>query len=134
MSWVTHELLITGQVLGGCAYTGASWRMWRRVLDRNTWILLAVGVVLDVSMAVLGTTSDLGDNPGGVPWRHPLFRLAVLTATLGMVGYMIDLVILSVPSWRRRAAGFLRFSQVVIWPAWVLGVTLFILNVFVGWF
>ncbi len=134
MSWVTHELLIAGQSLGGCAYTLASRRLWQLQLDRLTLGLLAMGVSLDVVLAVLGTTSDLGDNPDGVPWSHPLFALAVGLATGGMVGYMVCLVLIAVGPWRARAATFLRYSQLVIWPSWMAGVALFILNVYVEWF
>jgi hypothetical protein len=29
MLWVTHKVLVVGQLLGACAYTGASYRLWR---------------------------------------------------------------------------------------------------------
>lgn len=134
MAWVTHDLLIVGQIAGACAYTGASYRLWRARIDRLALGLLTTGVALDVVLAVLGSTSDLGDNPNGVPWRHPLFALAVVLATLGMLGYMVDLVLMVVRPWRLRAGGFLRYSQLVIWPSWMAGVALFILNVYAGWF
>jgi len=131
---VTHEVLIAGQILGACAYTGASYRLWRGVFDRAAMALLAAGVVFDVAMAVLGSTSDLGDNPDGMPWGHPLFWLAVVLATLGMVGYILDLALLAVRRWREWAGRFVQQSQLVIWPAWMAGVALFILNVYLGWF
>jgi len=134
MSWVTHEVLIVGQLLGALAYTGASYRLWRGLFDRPAVGLLGTGVGFDVLLAVLGATSDLGDNPDGMPWHHPLFGLAVVLATLGMLGYMLDLALLAVGRWRVRSGVFLRYSQWVIWPSWMIGVALFILNVYVGWF
>ena len=134
MPWVTHEVLIVGQFLGACAYTGASYRLWRARIDRLALILLVMGVAFDLVLAVLGATSDLGNNLDGMPWRHPQFCLAVVLATLGMVGYVFDLALLTVRPWRAKAGAFLRHSQLVIWPAWMVGVTLFILNVYVGWF
>lgn len=134
MSWVTHEVLIVGQFLAACAYTAASYRLWRA--DRGRWALglLAAGMAFDVASAILGATSDLGDNPQGAPWGHPLFSAAVVLATLGMMGYMVDLALITVKRWRTRAAAFLRYSQLVIWPSWMAGVTLFVMNVFFEWF
>ena len=134
MPWVTHELLIVGQLLGACAYTVASYRLWRRKVDRLAVGALSTGVALDVLLAVLGSTSDLGDNPDRMPWRHPLFQAAVVLATLGMLGYMLDLALIIVARRRAKTGAFLRYSQLLIWPSWMIGVTLFILNVFMGWF
>lgn len=134
MAWVTHELLIVGQTIGACAYTLASFRLWRRTIDRPAVVALSVGVALDLVLAVLGATSELGDNPHGMPWGHPLFAVAVVLATMGMLGYMIVLVLLLVRKWRDYARTFVAYSQLVIWPSWMIGVTLFVLNVFVGWF
>ena len=134
MTWVTHEVLIVGQLLAACAYTVASHRLWRSKFDRPALGALSAGVALDLVLAVLGSTSDLGDNPDGMPWHHPLFCAAVVLATLGMLGYMLDLALMLVAKWRVRTGAFLRYSQLFIWPSWMIGVTLFILNVFVGWF
>jgi len=134
MPFVTHALLISGQLLAFCAYTAGSYRLLQMRFGRRTVTWLAIGVTLDVVLAVLGATSDLGNNPDGMPWHHPLFPIAVLTATAGMLGYILDLVILLVKRWRERAAWFLSRSQVVIWPSWTVGVTIFIVNVFTGWF
>lgn len=46
----------------------------------------------------------------------------------------LDLLILLVKRWRERSVWFLSRSQMVIWPSWTVGVTIFILNVFAGWF
>ncbi|ODS33088.1 MAG: hypothetical protein SCARUB_01787 [Candidatus Scalindua rubra] len=134
MNFVTHELLIIGQILACCSYTMGSYRLFGKRFGRFTLGCIMLGVVLDVSLAVFGATSDLGDNPEGMPWRHPLFSIAVVLATLGMLGYMVNLALLSVRRWREKAEWFLSGSQAVIWPSWVAGVTIFILNVFVGWF
>ena len=134
MPWVTHAVLIVGQLLGACAYTVASHRLWRGKFDRLALIALSTGGAFDVLLAVLGTTSGLGANPDGMPWHHPLFCVAVVLATLGMLGYMLDLALMLVAKWRVRTGVFLRYSQLVIWPSWMIGVTLFILNVFLGWF
>ena len=134
VSWVTHETLIVGQLLGACAYTLASHRLWCKKFGRLTVGALSTGVALDVLLAVLGTTSDLGDNPNGTPWRHPLFIVAAVLATLGMLGYMLNLVLMLVRPWRFKTAAFFRYSQLVVWPSWMIGVMLFILNVFGHWF
>ncbi|OGP98411.1 MAG: hypothetical protein A2W10_12455 [Deltaproteobacteria bacterium RBG_16_55_12] len=134
MDFVTHELLISGQLLAFFSYTLGSYRLLKRQFDRLCIACIAIGVALDIVLAFLGATSDLGDNPEGMPWHHPLFPIAVVTAILGMFGYIVNLLILSVKRWRQRAEWFLSRSQVVIWPSWVIGVAIFILNVFVGWF
>ncbi|MFQ5852289.1 MAG: hypothetical protein ACE5JU_17120 [Candidatus Binatia bacterium] len=134
MGFVTHELLISGQIAAFFSYTLGSYRLFRMRLDRHAVSCVALGVALDVVLAFLGATSNLGDNPEGMPWHHPLFPLAVVLATLGMFGYILNLMLLSVKRWRERAAWFVSRSQIVIWPSWVIGVTIFILNVFVGWF
>ncbi|MBI4490490.1 MAG: hypothetical protein HY694_15510 [Deltaproteobacteria bacterium] len=134
MSFVTHELLITGQIQAFFSYTLGSYRLYKKWFDRFAITCVALGVGLDIVLAFLGATSNLGNNPEGMPWHHPLFPIAVVTATLGMFGYIIDLIILSVKRWRERAGWFLSRSQLVIWPSWVIGVAIFILNVFMGWF
>lgn len=134
MDFVTHELLISGQLLAFFSYSLGSYRLFRVQIDRLATACIALGVALDIVLAFLGATSNLGNNPEGVPWHHPLFPTAVVTATLGMFGYTVNLVILSVKRWREKAAWFLSRSQIVIWPSWVIGVTIFTLNVLVGWF
>jgi len=134
MDFVTHELLITGQVFAFFSYTAGSYRLFKERIDRVAIQCIAVGVAFDVALAFLGATSDLGNNPEGMPWHHPLFGIAVFLATLGMAGYILNLILLSVTRWRERAGWFLRRSQVVIWPSWVIGVTIFVVNLFVGFF
>lgn len=134
MDFVTHELLISGQLLAFFSYTLGSYRLFRREFDQLAITCIAVGVGLDIVLAFLGATSDLGNNPEGMPWHHPLFPIAVVAATLGMFGYIVDLIILSIKRWREKAAWFLSRSQIAIWPSWVIGVSIFILNVFAGWF
>lgn len=134
MDFVTHELLIALQLLAFFSYTTGSYLLIRMRFDRLTVACVAIGVALDVVLTFLGATSDLGNNPDGMPWHHPLFPIAVVTATLGMLGYVVDLVILLVQGWREKAAWFLSRSQIVIWPSWTIGVTVFVVNVFAQWF
>ena len=134
MDFVTHGLLITVQTLAFLSYTAGSYRLFRERIDRVAIQCVAVGVALDVTLAFLGAISNLGNNPEGMSWNHPLFGIAVFLATLGMTGHILNLVLLSVRRWRERSGWFLSRSQVVIWLSWVVGVTIFIVNVFIGWF
>jgi hypothetical protein len=97
-----------------------SYRLLRMRFDHLTTWCIALGVGLDVVSAFLGATSDLGNNPEGMPWHHPLFPIAVVTATLGMFGYIVDLVMPVVKRWREQFRWFLSRSQLVIWPSWVM--------------
>ena len=134
MDFVTHELLISGQLLALFSYTLGSYRLFKKQFGQLALTCIALGVGLDIVLAFLGASINLGNNPGGMPWHHPLFPIAVVAATLGMFGYIVDLIILAIKRWRERAGWFLSRSQLVIWPSWVIGVTIFILNVFMGWF
>jgi hypothetical protein len=46
-------VLIVGQLLGTCAYTGASDRRWRARIDRPALILLATDVAFDKDLEPL---------------------------------------------------------------------------------
>jgi hypothetical protein len=113
-----------------CLYVLASRRFYRR---REPFLgYLTAAVALDVLTAFLASfkitpTTSL-NGPHVVPWRSALFLAHMLTATLGMFGYIAVLLILLIKGKDRPYDRLRVFQYRVLLPAWVIGEVIALAN------
>jgi hypothetical protein len=111
-------------------YVVASGRFYRR--QEPFLGYLAAAVVLDVATAILAsfriTPTTTLNGPHVVPWRSVLFLTHIVTATLGMFGFIAVLLILLIKGKDRPYNWLRRFQYRVLFPAWVIGEVIALTN------
>jgi hypothetical protein len=104
-------------------YVMGSGRFYRR--QEPFMGYLGAAVILDVATALLAsfrlTPTTLVAGPHAVPWRSILFLMHIVTATLGMFGFIAVFVILLVKGKDRPYDRLRKFQYRILLPAWALG-------------
>ena len=138
MFQVTHTLILVIQVLAFIPYTGAFYRLIKKRFDVPTIIWIWTGLAMDVVMAILGSTSDLGGENHESPFKNPLFIAHMILASIGMFGFLLLVILIKImhfSSGKKKEGSFPRMrrftymSSFVIYPCWVIGVCIAIANV-----
>jgi hypothetical protein len=111
-------------------YVLASGRFYRR---REPFLgYLGVAVVLDIATAILAsfkiTPTTALSGPHVVPWRSVLFLTHMVTATLGMFGFIAVFLILLIKGKNGPYNRLRKFQYRILLPAWAIGEVIALTN------
>ena len=111
-------------------YVLASRRFYRR--EEPFLGYLGVAVVLDIATALLAsfklTPTTALPGPHHVPWGSVLFLSHMLTATLGMFGFIFVFLVLVIKGKDRPYKKLRVFQYRVLLPAWAIGEVIALTN------
>jgi len=111
-------------------YVVASGRFYRRQ-EPFLWYM-GIAVFLDVATALTAsfklTPTTTLPGPHHVPWGSVLFLSHILTATLGMFGFMAVFLILVIKGKDRPYNKLRVFQYRVLLPAWAIGEVIALTN------
>ena len=113
-----------------CFYVVASRRFYRR--EEPFLGYLGAAVVLDIATAFLAsfklTPTTTLPGPHHVPWGSVLFLSHMLTATIGMFGFISVFLVLVIKGKDRPYNKLRTFQYRVLLPAWAIGEAIALTN------
>lgn len=128
MWWQKHLVIIGIQIIAFIPYVLGSYKFYKTKKNFMGW--LAIGIILDITMAILPFVIELPRMEGnqGAPWSSILFLVHISTAGIGMFGFIIMFIYLLINGVNHDYRILRKFQYTVLLRLWILGVGISLLN------
>lgn len=126
--WVPHLRVIAVQIVAFVPYLIGSWRFYR---GKGGFLgFIGLGVALDVLIAIvssLGLLPRMAESQGA-PWHSVLFIIHIVSAGMGMFGFIILFFYVLIRGPQRRYVRLRVFQYKVLLRLWCVGVAVALAN------
>jgi len=128
MWWYSHLPFIAVQIIAIYFYYTGSRRFYSKE-ERPILIYIAIGIMLDfVVMSTPMFHLPKMDETLSVPWTSILFRMHILSAMTGMVGFIAMLIYLWIKGKNHPYKKLRIFQYKFLFTSWMFGVSIALIS------
>lgn len=128
MWFYSHLPIIFLQVIAFFPYIIASRQFYQR--KEGFMSLLLVGIILDIIMTLIPFLVELPrmSPEQSAPWNSYLFIFHIITAGIGMLGFIFMFIFLLIKGVKHDYSFLRRFQYQILLRLWLIGVSVAIIN------